>query len=137
MIASSYLVSFVLIRLMVILSGSAGSDIAKMLKEGTLDINFYIGRNIVLFGYHIHHFYFGLALILLAGWAAIVGYPRASKGTLAVIFGAGLGLFMDELGLLLTWGDYSSRASYFAGVFLLGVFLTIIYFPGFWQKIRS
>lgn len=137
MIASSYLVSFLLIRLSVIVFGSAGSEIARAIKEGTTDINFHIGTNIVLFGYHIHHFYFGFILIVIASWAAIVGFPRISKNKLAVMFGAGLGLFMDEIGLLLTWGDYSSRASYLLGVFLLGVFLNIIYFPGFWKKIRG
>ncbi len=137
MIALAYLVSFVFIRIAVIVAGSAGSEIANLVKEGANGPSFHIGRNIILFGYHIHHFYFGVVLIVISGWLAIVGRPKVRKETLALIFGAGLGLFMDEVGLLLTWGDYASRLSYLLGVLLLAIILNLIYFPRFWRKIRE
>lgn len=135
LVAVSYLVSFISIRLMVIIAGSANSEIARVVKEGASWTTFHIGRNIVLFGYHIHHFYFGILLIGIAGWLAITGSSEISKEKLAVIYGLGLGLLMDEIGLLLTWGNYASSLSYLLGVFLLGILLTVVYFPGFWRNL--
>lgn len=119
---------------MVILAGSANSEIAQIVKGGSSLSHFYIGRNIILFGYHIHHFYFGVFLMGIAGWLAIAGSTAISKEKLALVYGAGLGLFMDEIGLLLTWGDYASTLSYLLGVFLLGIILSLIYFPRFWRS---
>ncbi|MFB6291303.1 MAG: hypothetical protein ABEJ25_06205 [Candidatus Bipolaricaulia bacterium] len=121
---------------MVILAGSANSEIAQIVKGGTTLTHFHIGRNIILFGYHIHHFYFGILLIGIAGWLAIAGSPNFSKEKLALVYGAGLGLLMDEIGLLLTWGNYASSISYLLGVFLLGIILSLVYFPRFWRSIR-
>jgi len=56
---------------------------------------------------------------------------------MAVMYGIGLGLLIDEIGLLLTWGNYTSSLSYLLGVLLLGVLLNIVYFPSFWKKVRS
>jgi len=137
LIALAYLVAFVTIRIAVIVAGSAGSEIATLVKEGAGAPRFHIGRNIILFGYHIHHFYFGVVLIVVSGWLAIVGRPKVSKDKLSLVFGAGLGLFMDEIGLLLTWGNYASRLSYLLGVLLLAILLNVIYFPRFWKKVRE
>lgn len=135
LIAISYLASFVFIRLMVIVAGSANSEIARVVKEGASWTHFYIGRNIILFGYHIHHFYFGIMLIGIAGWLAITGNHGISKEKLALTYGFGLGLLMDEIGLLLTWGDYNSSLSYLLGVFLFGIIFSAIYFPRFWRAL--
>lgn len=136
LIAISYLAAFIFIRVMVILAGSANSEIAQIVKGGSTLTHFHIGRNIILFGYHIHHFYFGILLIGIAGWLAIAGAVEISKEKLALVYGAGLGLLMDEIGLLLTWGNYASSLSYLLGVFLLGLILSIIYFPRFWRSIH-
>ncbi len=137
LIAVSYLISFITIRLMVIIAGSANSEIARVVKEGASWTTFHIGRNIVLFGYHIHHFYFGVLLIGLVGWLALTGTDRISKEKIAIIYGIGLGLFMDEIGLLLTWGDYASSLSYLLGVLLLGILLSVVYFPRFLQALGT
>jgi len=137
LVAISYLVSFISIRLMVIIAGSANSEIARVVKEGAPWTTFHIGRNIVLFGYHIHHFYFGVLLIALVGWLAITGTGRTSKERLAIIYGVGLGLFMDEIGLLLTWGNYASSLSYLLGILLLGILLSVVYFPRFSKTFRT
>mgnify|MGYP006273270619 FL=1 len=138
LITMSYLLSFLTIRLMVLIAGSAESEFAKVAKEGlTPEADFYIGRNIILFGHHIHHFYFGILLICVAAWFAIVGSEWFTKRQVAVIYGTGLGLFMDESGLLLTWGNYYSDITYLLSLFLVGVFLNIIFFPYFWREVRS
>lgn len=100
-------------------------------------VRFSIGRNIILFGYHIHHFYIGIALICIAGWLSIVGSEILSRKKLAVLYGVGLGLFMDEIGLLLTWGDYFSSLSYSLSLFLAGLFLNIVFFADFWRAVKD
>ncbi|MEF8847045.1 MAG: hypothetical protein V5A57_01265 [Candidatus Paceibacterota bacterium] len=137
LIAIFYLLSFVVIRTLVHLVGSINSPIAQTVKEGSSLYHFYIGRNIILFGYHIHHFYFGIFLIAIAGWMSITDSDKIKKKGLAIMYGIGLGLLMDEIGLLLTWGDYTSSLSYLLGVLVLGIILNIIYFPSFWKKVRG
>lgn len=137
-ITTSYLAAFLLIRLAVFLAGSAESEFAQAAKEGILpEVDFYIGRNIILFGYHIHHFYIGVLLICVAGWLSITENKRFLKKHLAIIYGAGLGLFFDEIGLLLTWGDYYSRLTYLLSLLLAGIFFNIIFFSDFWKSIKE
>ena len=69
-------------------------------------------------GIHFHHFWYGLGMITLAGWLGIAfNRPRLVR-TYAIIFGLGAGLIADEIGLLLTLGDYQSSltADFFVGV---------------------
>ena len=136
-IGVSYLLSFLFIRLSVLIAGSVKHETVMAIKEGIINRNIYIGRNIILFGYHIHHFYFGVLLMGIAGWLAIVDNKKISRMKLAIMYGAGLGLFMDEIGMLLSEGDYFSPLSYLLGVFLLGVLINIIYFPPFWGSVRE
>lgn len=131
------MLSLIIIRLSAHIAGSVNSEVAQIVKQGTEGLNFYIGRNIILFGYHIHHFYFGIALIALAGWFSITNTGFKSKNRLAASYGIGLGLLMDEIGLLLTWGDYYSSLTYILSIFLLGIFLNIIFFPYFWKSVRE
>ncbi len=138
LITISYLGSLLTIRLMVIIAGSAESEFASAAKEGLPpQVDFYLGRNIIVFGYHIHHFYFGIALICIAGWLALVGSSYFNRHKIALMYGTGLGLFMDEIGLLLTWGDYYSSVTYLLSILLVGVFLNIVFFPYFWREVRS
>lgn len=125
-------------RALVLIAGSAESEFAQVAKlGGTPDVRFAIGRNVILFGHHIHHFYFGILLIAVAGWMAIVGVPCASRRAQALLYGAGLGLFMDEIGLLLTWGDYYSSATYLLSLLVVGLFLNVVFFPSFWREVRT
>ncbi|TYB30510.1 MAG: hypothetical protein FXF47_08875 [Candidatus Mcinerneyibacterium aminivorans] len=136
-ITISYLLSFLVIRLLVTIAGSAQSEFAKTVHQGPPGVSFHIGRNIILFGYHIHHFYFGIILIAFAGWLSLVKYQKIKIERVAVLYGIGLGLLMDEIGLLLTWGDYYSSLSYLLSLFLLGVFLNVLYFPSFWKEFKE
>lgn len=123
---------------MVFIAGAAKTEFAKAAEMGlTPDVKFSIGRNIILFGYHIHHFYIGIILICIAGWLSIVGSTLFSRKQIAVVYGAGLGLFMDEIGLLLTWGDYYSSLSYSLSIFLAGIFLNILFFHHFWRELKE
>lgn len=63
-------------------------------------------------GIHIHHFWFGLALLAVGGWMGIVNQNQRIDQLAAVLYGAGAGLIADEFGLLLTFGDYWTGWTY-------------------------
>ena len=60
-------------------------------------------------GIHFHHFWYGLALVIASGWIGIALSNVWLGRNLAIIFGLGAGLIGDEVGLLLTFGDYTSN----------------------------
>src|SRR5215472_11940747 len=67
---------------------------------------------------HFHHFWYGLGMVALSGWLGITyNKPRLLR-TYALIFGLGAGLIGDEVGLLLTLGNYQSELTtdFFVGV---------------------
>ena len=59
-------------------------------------------------GIHFHHFWYGLLMIGVAGWLGIVDNDPKLARIYAVVFGVGVGFVGDEVGLLLTFGDYFS-----------------------------
>ncbi len=61
---------------------------------------------------HFHHFWYGLGLITLAGWLGIAYNSERHNRIYAVLFGLGLGFIGDEVGLLLTFGNYTSPLTY-------------------------
>ncbi len=63
-------------------------------------------------GIHFHHFWYGLAMVLIAGWLGIASNRPELDRLYAFVFGVGSGLVGDEVGLLLTFGDYRSLLTY-------------------------
>lgn len=63
-------------------------------------------------GLHIHHFWYGLAMLTLGGWLGISYENERVNQVAAIIFGAGGGLVGDEVGLLLTFRDYQTGITY-------------------------
>ena len=63
-------------------------------------------------GYHIHHFWFGLAMLVIGGWLGISYQNERMDRSASIIFGVGCGLVGDEVGLLLTFGDYWTGITY-------------------------
>ena len=73
-------------------------------------------------GFHLHHFYYGLALLLLSLSAlSIVEGPR-KQWDAALILGIGAGLVSDEVGLLFLGAPYWGQAS-MVPIFLFGLVL--------------
>src|SRR5881396_2061409 len=67
---------------------------------------------------HFHHFWYGLGMVTLSGWLGISFNRARLLRTYALIFGLGAGLIGDEIGLLLTFGNYQSELTtdFFVGV---------------------
>ena len=62
-------------------------------------------RNLKLGRRHIHHFVPGIVIAFISGAAAIVTRDEDLERWLAIPFGAGMGLTMDESALLLELDD--------------------------------
>jgi len=62
-------------------------------------------RNLILGRHHIHHFVPGITLAFLAGGAAVVSRREALDPWLAIPFGTGVALTLDESALLLKLDD--------------------------------
>lgn len=60
-------------------------------------------------GIHFHHFWYGLVMVIASGWIGIALSSVWLSRNLAIVFGLGVGLIGDEVGLLLTFGDYNSN----------------------------
>jgi hypothetical protein len=62
--------------------------------------------NVSVGGTHVHHLVWGILLILVVGYVAIAFAPGApGRGILAVLFGIGAGLTLDEFALWLNLQD--------------------------------
>ena len=69
--------------------------------------------------YHIHHFWYGIAMLAIGGWIGISVENERLNRVAAILFGAGGGLIGDEVGLLLTFGNYWTEITYtFVVIFL-------------------
>jgi hypothetical protein len=62
-------------------------------------------RNMTLGRRHIHHFVPGIVIAFLAGGAAIISHDESLEPRLALAFGVGMGLTVDESALLLELDD--------------------------------
>jgi hypothetical protein len=63
-------------------------------------------------GLHIHHFWFGIAMLAIGGWLGISYTSERTDRLAAILFGAGGGLIGDEVGLLLTLENYWAEITY-------------------------
>ena len=66
-------------------------------------------------GYHIHHFYFGTVALALGGILGILNDSSKKKRIFiaSALIGIGMGLFTDEIGLLLNSTSGTRMSEYF------------------------
>ncbi len=108
-----------------------------------LIVTFLPDAGIVIEGYRVHHVFYGIGLLVVSNWIVLASNRPNLMKTAAIIFGIGLGLITDEIGLLLTCSsngkicDYYARQSYDALIIVSLIFFIIIYFPPLWENIRK
>ncbi len=120
----SFSAAFATARILVVLSGIVGPE--------TVGTAWIVPVNEVwVRGYHVHHFFFGFLFLTLAGWFSLFG--SYSRARIAVLYGVGLGIFVDEFGMLLTEGDYFASSSYFIAVVFTSLVLAGIY----WDRLSE
>ncbi len=88
-------------------------------------------------GVHIHHFAYGIIVITIVGLYDLIARPGDSAlHYTSAIFGIGMAFAYDEFGMWLRLQDYDvSRYGYDAVIVISLIFLNIIYFGGFWERI--
>jgi len=74
-------------------------------------------------GYRIHHFFYGIGVLIIGGWLGHIRNGRRLTKISASLYGIGVGLVVDEFGLLLTFGDYWAAQSYLFFVVISVFFL--------------
>jgi hypothetical protein len=88
-------------------------------------------------GLHIHHFWFGLAMLAIGGWLGISYEKERIDRIAAILFGAGGGLIGDEVGLLLTFGNYWTGITYTLVIAFVAFAVVTILFARYWKSIVS
>jgi len=94
---------------------------------------FYPNAVLVRGDYHIHHFWYGLAMLAIGGWLGISLENSRINRLAAILYGAGGGIISDEIGLLLTMEDYWTGITYIA-VSLILVFSSMFILLFRYQK---
>jgi len=103
--------------------------------------------NITYYGpYHIHHFFYGIIFIIASNWIALVGKGKRLMWVAAAIFGCGLGMIFDEIGMMIVCGTpgtvcdpntlYWARFNYDIIMYVFIGFLLILYFKPFWMLFK-
>ena len=114
----SFLFTFIIVRVYVVL-GTVG-----IIEDPYLYIR----------GYHIHHLNYGIVILAIAGFLALVFQNTKNRLKIGVLYGIGLGLTFDEFGMWLKLeNDYWVRISYDAIIIISLIFASIVYFPSFWR----
>jgi len=89
-------------------------------------------------GIHFHHFWYGIGMVALTGWLAIVGRrTERLDRAYALVYGLGLGLIGDEVGLLLTFGNYYSELTYQIFVGAIGLIILGALAVRFGERLRK
>jgi hypothetical protein len=81
---------------------------------------------LIIRGFHIHHFLYGLAILAVGGWLGISYDNERINRLAAVLFGVGGGLIVDEVGLLLTLNYWTGITYTFVIIFLTFVSMLIL-----------
>ena len=109
-----------------ILSGFLGAFAFARLSTWGIRGGWWPFGNLRVRGRHIHHFIPGIVLAFVSGIAAITTRNESAEATLAVPFGAGMGLTMDEAALLLGLEDvYWTRQGLLSVQVSLGITATL------------
>jgi hypothetical protein len=109
-----------------ILQGFLGAFAFARLSTWGIRRGWWPSRNVRVGGRHIHHFIPGILIAFASGTAALTIRGERVESTLAIPFGAGMGLTLDEAALLLGLEDvYWTRQGLLSVQVSLGVTATL------------
>jgi hypothetical protein len=109
-----------------ILVGFLGAFATARISTWGIRSGWWPASNVRVRGRHIHHFLPGIVLAFVSGIGAITTRSETAEATLAVPFGVGMGLTMDEAALLLDLEDvYWTRQGLLSVQVSLGVTATL------------
>ena len=90
-----------------------------------------IGGEWYIRGYHIHHFYWGMIALSVGAVVGILDSRHRTMQIASVLVGSGIGVFADEIGLLLNCTSPARACQYFFAdtydiVFSIGIAIVLI-----------
>jgi hypothetical protein len=92
-------------------------------------------------GLHVHHMVPGLMLVLISGYLSLISSDSWAPRLLAVAFGIGAALVLDEFALLLNLADVywepAGRESIDAVVLAGGISILYVLGGGFWSRLLA
>lgn len=128
MIFSWFLISFVCMRLFVIL----------------MSVKILPNIAVMISGIHVHHLNFGIIILCIVGFISLAfrQFTEEHIHGLSILYGIGLGITFDEFAMWFLLDEvYWERITYDAFIVICLIFLNIIYFRGFWvyavKKLRQ
>lgn len=96
-------------------------------------------RDVSVRGIHIHHLVWGILLLLVAGYTSIAFDPVGQREVLALLFGVGAALTLDEFALWLRLEDVywtkAGRGSVDAVIIVAVILAFILLGLPFWQAV--
>ena len=98
---------------------------------------FFPSQVIITSGIHIHHFWFGIILLAVGGWLGINSRHKDIDIAAAILYGVGGGLIVDEVGLLLTFGNYWTGLTWVILIVMLAVISVLILLTRYRKQIRE
>ncbi len=129
LVSVSFLISFFIANLWVALF-EAEAPVGK-------GVNYSVGGNLVLGGFHIHHIAYGVLLITIAAWLSIKYKGDLLLRINAVLFGSGMGLILDELGFIIDGFRKSNDRIWFYGVCVgFAVIMAVSSFKQFYKCLK-
>lgn len=130
----SFTVSLFIARMWVILTG------AYNVEEITGSIT-RIGGNLIIGGLHIHHITYGFIFLAVAGLMAIYYKDKTFIRTSAILYGIGLGLVVDEIGLtiegLALYHPENLLPPYIIAIMVAGFLAALVYLPSFRREMKK
>ena len=92
--------------------------------------------SIVIKGIEIHHLSYGIFILAIVGYWALVNTKEKTRIKIAKIYGIGLALAFDEFGMWLHLeNDYWLRQSYDIMIIITAWLINAIYLTPIWKKI--
>lgn len=92
-------------------------------------------------GVHVHHFNYGIALIVIVGFITLSSRRLTDKYIhwLSFFYGVGLGIMFDEFALFMRLDPdgYWTRHNYDAIAIITLVLINIVYFREFWSSVKN
>ncbi len=92
---------------------------------------------VVVNGTHIHHMTYGIIILAISGYMGLTVRKQYWRPWIAVVYGIGLALAFDEIGMWLSLRDsYWVRQSYDVMLVILALLVIAIGFSDFWQRLE-
>lgn len=130
----SFTISLFVARMWVILTKA--HEIEKIYEGITV-----IGSNLIIGGFHIHHITYGVILLSVAGLMSIYYTDKTFLRISAVFYGVGLGLIVDELGLIVEglslYPPDNLFPAHIVAILVGGLIGMFVYFPSFRNELKK